>query len=352
MLEGSRGRMVRKVVIKKLKITCIILCSIILICITIILTLFHQEINTILSIKMISDKPAYKMTYHGEYALDKYLSTGAKNWGEVLNFINENLGRGVGKFIYKRNECSSFFAITPEGDYILARNLDTTEAIPSVIKTDTKNGGKTIGVTNLMRGGWNEKNSISKLTSISSPYFTLDGMNEYGLGVATSTVLQGVGSNDQNKVYIHDLTVNRVLLDKAKNLKEALEIMSKINVVMEKHYPSHYMIADKEGNCAIVEYIDGKMQVIKKSGNYQIATNFVQYNNTELIGYSAKRYHDLDKVLTNTNGRLTEEAALRLLIDNVVPGEAQWSVVYNLTRKTMAITFYNDYENTYHFKLK
>lgn len=341
--KNSKFRKVKTIVAVFLGVT-------ILGCIT-IYVLFYNEINTLRSINKINNKPAYKMTYYGDYALDKYLITGAKNWNEVLNFINENLGRGVGKYIYGKNECSTFFAKTPDGDFILARNLDTTEAIPSIIKTNSKNGLKTIGVTDLHRGGWNESNAISKLTAISSPYYTYDGMNEYGLAVASSSLPEGSGSIDESKITIHDITVNRVIIDRARNVDEAIELLSEYNIRMEKTYPSHYMIVDSEGNSAVIEYIEGVMKVIRKTGNYQIATNFILYDNKELIGYSSDRYMAFDKVLSKTNGIISVDDALELLKKNVVPGEAQWSVVYNLSKKTMAIEFYDYYDNTYYYNV-
>ncbi len=336
----------------KLKIALIILFGIISLGCIILYIFFYNEINTLMSIRKISSKLVYKITYHGDYALDKYLNTGAESWDEVLNFLNESLCRGVGKYVYGESRCSSFFAKTPDGDYILARNLDTLEAIPSIIKTNTSTGYKTIGVTNFARGGWNENNPVLKLTALSSPYYTLDGVNEYGLAVASSSVPTGSGSKaDERKISIHDITVNRVIIDKARNVEEAISLLSKFNIKMEKTYPTHYMIADAEGNCAVIEYIDGNMKVIEKTGNYQIATNFILYNNKKLIGYSSGRYMAFDKVLSQTNGIISAEAALELLEKNVVPGEAQWSVVYNLSKKTMTIKFHNDIENTYYYSV-
>ncbi len=324
----------------------------IVICIVSIYFLFFNEINTLLSIKRISENPIYSITYHGDYALDKYLATGAENWGEVIGFINENLSRGVGKHIYGSSKCSSFFATTPEGDFILARNLDTLKAIPSIIKTDTSDGYQTIGMTNFGRGGWNEADTLSKLTAISSPYYTLDGMNEHGLAIASLSVPTAEDFKPEaGKITIHDITVNRVILDKARNVEEAIALLSSINVKMEEIYPSHYMLVDAEGNSAVIEYIDGEMKIIKGSNNYQIATNFVLFNNPVLIGYSSDRYRAFDEGIKAGKGTITVEAALDLLVKNVVQGEEQWSVVYNLSKRTMAIRFYDDYTKTHHYSL-
>lgn len=318
----------------------------------IFLIVFKNEIKTIMSIKKINKKPAYEINYKGDYALDRYLKIGAGSIDELLDFLNENLGKGVGKYIYGDYGCSSFYAKTPDGDYILARNLDTETAIPSVIRTNTKGGGKTIGVSNLSWVGWNDSNPISKLAVISSPYFTFDGMNEYGVAVSTMSVpIRAESSADDSKITIHDLTVVRTIIDRAKSVEDAIKLLSQYHVKMEDRYPTHYMIADAEGNSVIVEYIDGEMKVIENPENYQIATNFALYNNEELTGYSSERYRAFEKVLSQSNGIISEDSALELLEENIMPGEAQWSVVYNLSKKTMAIEFYGDYENTYNYAI-
>lgn len=335
----------------KVKIITIIL-SLVLLCITVFYAVFFDEVNTLLSIRKINDNPVYELSYKGDYALDKYLENGADDWNEVLDFMNKNLARGVGMYLYGENQCSSFFAITPEGNYILARNLDAYGAIPAVITTNPPNDYKSIGVTNLSRGGWSESSFISRLTTISSPYYTLDGINQYGLAVASSSIPTEVCSViDESKVVIHDLTVNRVVLDRAKNVKEAIELLSEVNIKMEKTYPSHYMIADADGNCVVIEYIDNEMKVIQMVDEFHIATNFALHDYNYNTKSGCFRYNDYKNTLSETDGIISIDEAMELLKDNVVEGQGQWSVVYNLTKKTMTIAFNNHYDETYEYYL-
>lgn len=337
---------------RKQIMTLAILLGIVLLSCTTVYLLFYNEIRTLMSIKRISSSPIYKIVYHGDYALDQYLYVGADSWEDVLKFLNENLGRGTGQYIYGQNQCSSFFAKTPEGDYILARNLDTQTAIPGIIEANTNNGHKTIGIVNLALGGWDENNIISKLSVIGSPYYTLDGINEYGLAIASSSVpIEPNLKLNEEKITIHDLTVNRVIIDKARDVEEAIHLLSNFNIKEEYIYPNHYMIADRKGNCVVIEYIDGEMKVIKMTGNYQIVTNSVLYNNEALKYGSDKRYTSFDQTLSSCNGVITIEDALELLEKNVVLGMEQWSVVYNLSKNTMAIKFHNAEEKIYYYDL-
>jgi len=50
---------------------------------------FYNEIITISSIKEINDIPVYEMNYRGEYAFDKYLTTGSKSYNEYNDLFTD-----------------------------------------------------------------------------------------------------------------------------------------------------------------------------------------------------------------------------------------------------------------------
>lgn len=326
--------------------------GIILVSTSIICISFYNEILTISSIKKINAVPVYEMNYKGDFGFDKYLKTGSATYIEYADFMNANLLKGIPKFYYDKFECSTFFAKTPEGDYIMGRNLDTEVSIPFVLKTNSKSSLKTIGMANLHNLGWNNTNIVSKLAALSAPYFTFDGMNENGVAIAGMSVPVGSRSEiNENKITLYDYSVIRLTLEKAESVDDAIKQLSQYNVKMEDTYPSHYMIADATGNCAVIDYIDGSMKIIRKEDNYQIATNMLTFNNEKHQGYSAERYQNFEKVLSEKSGVISIEDALELLVKNTVPGDEQWSTVYNLTDKTMSVKFYGDYENTYTYEI-
>ena len=313
---------------------------------------FYNEIVTIRSIKRINDIPVYEMNYRGEYAFDKYLMTGSKNYGEYVNFMDAYLLKGIPKVYYDSFQCSTFFARTPEGHYILARNLDTTEAIPFVLKTNAKKGFQTVGMANLQNVSWNSANLASRFTALAAPYYTFDGINEKGVAIGALSVPVGSKSDmNDDKITLYDFAVIRLTLEKAESVEDAIQQLLQYNVKMEDKYPSQYMIADAAGNCAVIAYIDGGLKVVEKEGNYQIATNMLLYNNEEHLGYSSGRFHAFEKVLKEKDGIISIEDALQLLIEQAVLGQAQWSSVYDLTDQTMSVKFYGDYENTYTYQL-
>lgn len=343
-----KKRIARKVRTVSLALICVLLLSA-----CILFIMFHNEILTVSSIKQINSFPVYEMNYHGGYSFDKYLASGSKDYGEYEDFLNSNLLRGLPELFYGGYECSSFLAQTPEGDYILARNYDTTIALPFVLQTNSGVGYRTLGMADLNILGWNNSDLISKLTAISAPYFTFDGMNEHGVAIASLSVVDGSRSDiADGKTTLYNYAVNRLVIDKAKDVGDAIQQLSKYNIKMEDRFPSHYMIADASGHCAVIDYVDGKMQVVEMEGDYQLATNMLNYQNDQHRGYSSDRYRRFDKALSEKAGVISIDEAFELLEDNTTPGEAQWSCIYNLTDQTMSVEFYGDYDNTYTFRIK
>lgn len=346
-MKKSKIRVGIKVVVSIIAV--ILLASILFIGIT-----FKNNITTIFSIKKISEVPVYQMTYHGDYALDEYLKQGADSSDELQDFITNNLAHGAGKLLVGKHGCSAFFGTTPDGDFIFARNFEARESEGCILKTDATEGSKILGVSNM---GWLVKEPKGKLTftdkmnMIAAPYMLMDGMNEYGLAVAVFRAGDTQYTTDQGKVSIYDHTVPVVLLNKAKTVDEAISVLSEYNLGAS-NYPLHYMVCDSSGNSAVIEFVKGEMQVSRKEDSYQIISNFLLYNNPEKEGYGSDRYHNYDAFLSKTKGIISIEDALKLLQENTIQGDEQWSVVYNLTDKTISATFYNDYDKVHEYSLK
>lgn len=188
----------------------------------------------------------------------------------------------------------------------------------------------------------------AKLT-LAAPYSPYDGINEHGLAVAIMTNASAIYSNSSN-ITLFDMTLPRLLLNKAKSVDEAIEYMKNYNLFYDVA-PLHYMVADATGDAAVIEYVDGKMVTIKKKNNYQVATNFTLYDNPTNEGFGKDRYENIENVLEKCQGIITENDALELLKKNVIPGDEQWSAVYNLTKRRVLVTFSRDYNHVYDYEL-
>ena len=352
-VETSRHS-IMKTIIRLWKKIILIFMIIILLTAILLIAIFFKNIVTISSIKKVSDAPAYQMTYHGDYALDEYMKQGAANSDELRAFLVNNIAQGAVKLFAGEHGCSAFFGTTPDGDFIMARDFDSPMGEGCILKTDDTEGSKILGISNvawLLDKTKDNMTLTDKLIMTAVPYLVTDGMNEYGLSVALFTADGSQSTIDNEKISLYDHTIPIVLLNKAKNVNEAVSLLSKYNVSMDA-YPSHYLVCDASGNSAIIEFVNGEMQVLRKDTKYQICSNFIIYNNPMLNGKGKDRYKNYDTVLSKTNGVISVDDALKLLQKNIIPGNGLWSVVYNLTDKTISATFYGDYDKVYEYSFK
>ncbi len=314
----------------------------------------NTEKNIRAEIEKISNRPFYFMNYYGNYCYDEYLLKGACNLDEYCNFIDQNLIFDRDKKINRENfGCGVFVAQNTDGDIIFARNMDCECAIPLMIRLSDDNNYKSLALVSMDVLDWDENTyetleTDAKLT-LAAPYSPYDGINEHGLAVAIMTNASAIYSNSSN-ITLFDMTLPRLLLNKAKSVDEAIEYMKNYNLFYDVA-PLHYMVADATGDAAVIEYVDGKMVTIKKKNNYQVATNFTLYDNPTNEGFGKDRYENIENVLEKCQGIITENDALELLKKNVIPGDEQWSAVYNLTKRRVLVTFSRDYNHVYDYEL-
>lgn len=77
----------------------------------------------------------------------------------------------------------------------------------------------------------------------------------------------------RTKVFILPTVAIRLMLDYAKNVDEAIALLEKYNVNMDL-ISIHFLLCDAAGNSAVIEFLDGKMQVLRSDKTWQTSTNF------------------------------------------------------------------------------
>ena len=114
---------------------------------------------------------------------------------------------------------------------------------------------------------------------------------------------------------------------------------------------NHYLIADRSGNSALLEYVNGKTAVTYMTGPFQIATNFTILNTDQETRMRDDRYSKAYNWLESKNGNITQEEAMEILEDISQP-HTMWSVVYNLTTGDILVVPGKKYDHVYRYKLK
>ena len=152
--------------------------------------------------------------------------------------------------------------------------------------------------------------------------------------------------------------IMRLVLDKAANVDEAIELMKQYDIYFSGEIPCHFLLADCSGKSVIIEYYDGGLQVVEPVQECQVATNFIAYHDLNIgEGYSEfDRYDMAMNTILKSNCNLSEQEAMELLAEvGVMDGETdklQWSVVYNLSERSGQIFAHRKMENAVKFELK
>ena len=349
---------------KILKIGLIIILFIFLFGSISLIMLFRNELRTLTSLKKIDDYGMYQMTYYGDYGFDDFLKIGATNDKDIEEYVTKRLLKGIPiKFNVTESGCTAFVARNENNNVIFARNFDFDYAPSLQLYTNPKNGYASVSTVNLSFAGYTKENlptngvNFNNFLTLASPYLPFDGMNEKGVTVALLAVPEVQTKNDPSKVTLNTTTTIRLILDKASNVDEAIELLRKYNIYFSGDIYCHYLIADSTGKSVIIEYYDNEIQLIETDREYQVASNFVAYNDLN-IGEGYTEFDRYDKVINkikDSNNSLNMNTTINLLNDVGVYDNSidklQWSVVYNITNKKGKIWSHRNTENIKDFEL-
>ena len=329
--------------------------------------IFFNEVNAFFTIKQESNN-IYSMTYKNNYFFDDFLECGATTDEELQSFIMKKLLHGLPiDFTLPDYGCSSFTATTNQGEHTFSRNLDIDFAPIMVVKTFPKNGYSSISMVNLDALGFSmtytPSGLMDKLLLLAAPYIPLDGMNEKGVAICVNMVNGADIQQNTDKIDITTTTLIRLVLDKAQNVNEAVELIKQYDLHDSTGGPYHFQITDKSGKSVIVEYYKNEIQVIESENNFQIMTNHT-LNDFEIeqstFTETHERYNTISTKLSETNGILSVEDSINLLqevklswgsAENGNEGGALYSVVYNLDKLELQFIYKSSKEKVYKFNL-
>lgn len=103
--------------------------------------------------------------------------------------------------------------------------------------------------------------------------FPSGGMNECGLIIEQTTLRETLYPATDARPAIKELQMIQYLLDCCQTAHEALEQMAALRIA-QASAQIHFMLLDKTGNCAVVAYVDGKMQSYQgETLPYTVLTN-------------------------------------------------------------------------------
>lgn len=327
----------------------------------------------------------YEMNYTADYKLDDALQANITSLAGLQNFVAKKLyDKQPSSAPMKGFDagCSAFAASeTGTGNYLMGRNYDfchknadgkETDIAAIVVKTNRFGAKRTVSVVDGYWLGMNKgfftdgKTDLSML--MAAPYAFMDGINEDGFAIGVLH-LDGKPTvqTEQGKPNVFMNVAMRMLLDRAANINEAIELLNQHNMHMTSPAGGnfHFYMADATGRYAIVEYVSPKgdinenpwkIDVMTDNDRYRYVTNFyvsdlmrdTPYGQSSSHGKD--RYEKMETTLWNCNFTLDMNGARSLLsqvsqapnVDDPT-SHTQWSSIYNLSSKSLTLYLLREY---------
>jgi len=300
----------------------------------------------------------YIMDYTADYCLEQMIAAGGvKSNAELLGFAQKNLLdiSLSAKDLEHDFGCSSFLVQDQNGHWLFCRNFDYQFKEPVNVVTRTKGTIGTFCMNMAIKSatsgspddGWSD-NSLY----VVAPLGMVDGMNENGVAISVLVVKSyGAEQHEVGKSNITTTAIVREILDKAKNVDDALKLFDSHNFFAhggswQSNY--HFFIADATGRSVVVEYVNsGRDNKDDKNFHKEVIESRYVTNN---FLYPAFREPLSDEwrealIAEKINSVKTKSQAFQLLNDVFQTYEEEgktypetlWSLVYDLTDKTTYI---------------
>jgi hypothetical protein len=282
-----------------------------------------DRLRTLASIRQVDGYPLYVMHYYGDYGLRAYAPAtrpSSRPWPE-------------GELGAPDMACTCFASLSPQGDRQFGRSFDWYDRASLLLFTHPRQGYASVSMVDIAYLGFRSKGPslLERGKLLSTPYWPFDGLNERGLAVGMMAVPSAAPSQDPEKTTIGSLLAMRLVLDYCANVEEAIALLDHYNIDFRGGPPLHYLVADAAGNSAVLEFVDGQMNVLRATEPWQVATNFA-LSGTSFAPDQAPcaRYQAAYDALSRAGGRISQEEAMAIL-ERVSQQTTMWSVAYNMT---------------------
>lgn len=321
--------------------------------------LFQRNIRTAASVKKLEDG-LYSMEYKGDYRFNGFLEQGgASDDLAVAEFVIQDVFHGLLPIDLRGCTfgCSTISAETPEGDAVFGRNFDWGTCTALIVQTSPVEGYDSVSTVNMdfLNLGLDMPEEMQmRLLSAAAPFAPMDGMNEKGLCVAVLMIQDSPGFHqDTGKPDLTTTTAVRLLLDRAADVEEAVELLARYDMHASAGMMVHFALADAEGHSVVVEYIDNEMAVTETPvvTNYYLTPGEKYGIGTE---ESKVRYAMLEDMLQSGSSFTMDgiRDALNSVSKHNFDSEfasTEWSIVYNQSTGEARYYHRENYQKYYTF---
>jgi hypothetical protein len=274
-------------------------------------TLSDEE-RTLATLKQVDGHPLFTMEFFGSYA--------------DLPDLQREEGRAAPAEPFA---CSMFFSRDPGGVPYVARNFDWDRHPALLLVCRPPDAFASISMVDIsylgIANAEDAKDPEKRKGLLRAPALPFDGMNEHGLCVTMAAVPEGKGPHDSSKATVGSIRLIRMMLDQARTVGDAVELARSVNVDFTGGPPIHYLVADRQGSSAILEFKDSRLYVLRGE---KAQTNFPLVDGDPT---SCLRYGRILRDLSDGKGALDHKAAFATL-QAVAQKDTQWSILYDVGR--------------------
>lgn len=240
--------------------------------------------------------------------------------------------------INKISACSAFFC-GGQTKYF-AKNFDWGSGQGYIIKNIRGQKKFAYGLKGSKQANWTSKYGSITFNQIGKE-FPYGGINEKGLVVEQLWMSESVYQENNNQT-ISELEWIQYQLDNYSTIDEL--ILNINNLTIKPITTIHYFIADRNGNSAVIDFINGKTVINKKQGKNQVITNetflnsvnYFELNKTKIDKDSRThldRYCQIKNSLSNIEIENPNQAfeILNNSSENKNNYKTYWSILYDLS---------------------
>lgn len=321
----------------------------------------YDAYRTVNSLRRVDDYPLYVMHYYGEIGY-KDFQTGKGVDGIWKMLRDRHAAEAMGSPDRTANDlenrrtwaCTCFTGLSKEGDKVYGRNFDWSTKAALMLFTDPPDGYASVSMVDITYLGIGSDGirGLKSLSMLAAPHMPFDGMNECGLAIGVMATPRSDVGKDPAKDTIGSACLMREILNHAKNIREAITMLEGYNVVFKPGPPLHYLISDRDGNSAVVEFLDGRPTVIPNTDPWQAVTNFILAGRSKEDSLAACwRYCKVYQTLEQLQGKLSTDQTMELLKQVSQPGWTAWSIVYGLDTGRGQIAMGRNRRRIYEFQL-
>ena len=300
--------------------------------------------------------------FEGEDGLENFLHQGgAESDREVLQFLTDTIVGSAAGLSFEGGAfgCSTISVENTEGGYYFGRNFYWNKCDAMMVASYPSDGYasfSTVNVDFVRQGtGFASRFLSDEVLTAAALYAPLDGMNEKGLCVSVNMIQDNdTISQNTEKPDITTTTAIRLLLNRAADADEAVELLGQYDFHASMGYMVHLAIADSTGRSVAVEYINNEMKVIETP----ILTNFY-LSEGEKNGIGTSQSHTRFEILEQTleESATMDSGQMRDALSSVSKGNfgefesTEWSVVFDQSALTAEYYHREDYGSSYAFTL-